>query len=66
MRYVLYEIQSGMIIQSGSCPDESCLPEKPDGAEFIFGAIVNPDTHLIQDGVAVLRIQTQERSDDGN
>lgn len=66
MLYVLYEIQTGMVIQSGSCPNEDCLPEKPDGAEFIFGSIVNPDTHRIQDGVAVFRTQTQERSDDGS
>jgi hypothetical protein len=59
MLYTLYEIKTGKVLQSGSCPNKDCLPDKPDGADFLFGFITNPDNQMIQDGVAVVRVQEQ-------
>lgn len=42
--YILYNVSTGEILQGGSCPDETCLPEKPEGCEFAFDIPSQPDT----------------------
>jgi hypothetical protein len=55
VKYILHRIDDGFIIQSGTCPTKDCLPVKPDGAEFIFGIMANPDLERIKDGKVVPR-----------
>lgn len=45
--YSLYEVDTGVIRQSGICPGEDCLPEKPAGCEFAYGIEGNPETQRI-------------------
>lgn len=63
MLYTLYEVKTGKVIQSGSCPNKDCLPPKPEGADFLFGFITNPDNQYIKDGAPT---QIQEKLDNAN
>jgi hypothetical protein len=55
VKYVLYWDKTGEILQSGTCPDETCLPDKPEGASFEFGLVANPDFEFIRDHRPVRR-----------
>jgi len=50
LKFTLYNPQTGEIALNGMCPNEDCLPEKPDGFEFIFGVMGNPETQRMVDG----------------
>lgn len=62
IQYTLYQIKDGMIIQSGHCPTKDCLPEKPEGAMFLFDLAANPDLEMIKDGKSVPKIETGENN----
>ena len=57
IKYTLHRIEDGMILQSGTCPNKECLPEKPDDAMFTFDVMANPDIEFIKDGKAVRRTE---------
>lgn len=48
LKYTNYDTTTGRIIQSGVCPDESCLPSKPVGSDWLFGVMYNPDTQAVR------------------
>jgi hypothetical protein len=46
--WTLYHLEDKTILWNGMCPDENCLPFKPEGYEFAFGIMGNPETEKIQ------------------
>lgn len=48
LAYTLYDIETRIIKQSGLCPDETCLPDKPADCEFEFGVVGDPETELLK------------------
>ncbi len=48
--YTNYAPETGQIYQSGICPNEECLPEAPEGSEWLFGVMGKPDAQKVVDG----------------
>lgn len=40
VEYINYDPATGAIHQSGSCPNEDCLPPGPDGSAWLYGVSI--------------------------
>lgn len=63
LKFTLYEVETGLINCNGVCPDEDCLPQKPDGFDFLFGVMGDPETQRVQDGEFVPYQRSRERDE---
>lgn len=48
IQFTLFNIEDKTILCNGVCPNEDCLPEKPEGYKFAFGIKGNPETEKMQ------------------
>lgn len=48
IEYTLFNEADKTILWSGKCPNEDCLPVKPEGYKFAFGIMGDPETQKVQ------------------
>lgn len=60
LQFTLYEVATGIIISSGRCPDETCLPDKTESQDFLFDLVGDPETEKVEDGTLIPYIPFKE------
>lgn len=48
LTFTLFNIEDKTILCNGVCPNEDCLPVKPEGYKFAFGIMGDPETQKVQ------------------